>query len=551
MSQGKERILLVESDPDVIDLIARQALRPLGYQVKVVADAPQAIREAARFAPDVMLVNIHLPGLSGKDLLVALSSQGVDVPAIVLAEEGGETEVIQAFRLGAVDYLTTPPREAEVVSAVERALKQVRARREREHLARKLEQTNKELKRRIRELTTLVGIGKLVTSITDQRTLFARIVEGAVAVTEADMGWLHLRKGNSKRFILSAQKNLPKTIAAKLNATWDDGISSLVALSGEPLAIHGKALLKFKVARLGKAALVMPVKAQDQVIGLLVVVRRAARPFDASSQTLLTAVADYASISLINARLFKALEQRARSLEAVADVSQAGEQFKGEILNNLYERLKPSVEGMVRAVDALVGNEEGEEDPLHELRRHLHNMQQVLDGLEKLVRVRDSSRLGRLDLVDLVQAVVAEHRADAAARGVHLKEELPEEPIPVRANAKQLKMAVNALLSNAVRYAGRHGEVRVQVTRPEAAWAQVTVQDSGPGLTAAQRKRAFLPFYQDGDKTQTHPGIGLTLAREIVQLHGGKIWVDSHATDGAVLHFRIPVLDSRSPDTSV
>jgi len=546
MSQGKERILLVESDPDIIDLVARQALRPLGYQVKVVTDTPQAIQEAAHFAPDVMLVNIHLPGLSGKDLLVALSSQGMDVPTIVLAEDGGEAEVIQAFRLGAVDYLATPLREAEVVSAVERALKQVRARRERERLARKLEQTNKELKRRVRELTTLVGIGKLVTSITDQRTLFARIVERAVAVAEADMGWLHLRKGNTKRFILSAQKNLPKTIAAKLNATWDDGISTLVALSGEPLAIHGQALQKFKVARLGKAALVVPVKAQDQVIGLLVVVRREARPFDTSSQTLLTAVADYASISLINANLFKALEQRARSLEAAADVSHAGEQFKGEILNNLYERLKPSIEGMARAVDALAGHGDGGEDPLHELRRHLHSMQQVLDGLEKLVRVGDSPQLGRLDLVELVQTVVAEHRADAAARGVSLKVELPEDPIPVRANAVQLETAVDALLSNALRYAGRRGEVRVQVTRPEAAWAQVTVQDSGPGLTAVQRKRAFLPFYQDGDKSQTHPGIGLTLAKEIVQLHGGKIWVDSHSTNGAVLHFRIPALDGQT-----
>ncbi len=543
MSRRNERILLVESDPDSIDLIARQALQPLGYLVKAVSDAPQAIREAARFAPDVLLVNIHLPGLSGKDLLVALSSQGVDVPAIVLAEEGGEAEIIQAFRLGAVDYLTTPLREAEVVAAVERALKQVRARRERERLARQLAQTNKELKRRIRELTTLVGIGKLMTSITDQRALFTRIVEGAVTVAEADMGWLHLRKGDSKRFVLSAQKNLPKTIAAKLNTVWDDGISSLVALSAEPLAIHGQALLKFKVARLGKAALVVPVKAQDRVIGLLVVVRRKARPFDSSSQTLLTAVADYASISLINANLFKALEQRARSLEAAADVSHAGEQFKGEILNNLYGRLKPSVEGMARAVDVLAGHGDEHEDPLHELRRHLHNIQQVLDGLEKLVRVRDTSRRTRLDLVELVQTVVAEHRADAAARGVSLQVELSEEPIYVRANAKQLRMAINALLSNAVRYAGRRGEVSVQVTRPEAAWAQVTVQDSGPGLTATQRERAFLPFYQDGDKTQTHPGIGLTLAKEIVQLHGGKIWVDSQATDGAVLHFHLPALD--------
>jgi DNA-binding NtrC family response regulator len=80
-----------------------------------------------------------------KDLLVALSSQHIDTPVIVITEQGMENDVIQAFRLGAYDYLRTPIREAEVVASVERALKQVSDRKERQMLARKLQQSNQEL----------------------------------------------------------------------------------------------------------------------------------------------------------------------------------------------------------------------------------------------------------------------------------------------------------------------------------------------------------------------------------------------------------------------
>lgn len=120
-----ERILIVENDPDIADLIGRQALKPLGYQVNVVGDAGSAIKLAVQTPPDLILANINLPGLSGKDLLAALGSQNVKSPVIVITEKGQEHDAIQAFRLGATDVLFWPLRDAEVVSIVERDRKSV------------------------------------------------------------------------------------------------------------------------------------------------------------------------------------------------------------------------------------------------------------------------------------------------------------------------------------------------------------------------------------------------------------------------------------------
>ena len=347
---SRERVLVVDEDPDVLDLLERQVLEPMGYLVATAEDAGEAIQQALNFSPDLIIASLMLPGLSGKDLLVALRSQGMDVPMLVTAPEGMEGDAVQAFRLGARDYLVKPLREAEVVAAVERALNDVRTRHERGHLADELAESNRQLERRVRELTTLYGIGKAVTSTTNQGQLFAKLMEGSQYVTEADLGWLLLQEENSDQLVLRAQKNLPPALAAKLHQPWDDGVSSLVMLSSEALSIHGEGLAQFKLARFGKAALLAPIKVRDQAIGVVCVARQDPRPFTEREQAMLEAVADYASISLVNARLFQALEARARHLQRVLD--QAGGVVGSEAAADLRQALAAVDQQLARATEA-------------------------------------------------------------------------------------------------------------------------------------------------------------------------------------------------------
>jgi DNA-binding response OmpR family regulator len=352
MNTSAERILLVESDPAIIELIAHQALQPLGYQVQIVGDVNAAITHAAQSVPDLVIADLNLPGLSGKDLLVALNSQGLQVPVIVIAGKGQENNVIQAFRLGGTDYLLWPARETEVVAAVERVLKQIHESRARQRLDVQLKDTNEELQRRLRELTTIFAVGKAVISITDQKVLFDKIVEGAVYVAEADYGWLQIRDDHLRTFVLAAQHNLPDVWARRIGQPLDDGISSLVALSGETLAINGDPLKRFRVSMLGLSALVTPIKIQHEVIGLLVVVRKINQPFDGTTQSLLGAVADYASISLVNARLFRALQDN-------ADKAQAGEKKMVAQLKDFQLEMQSLLQLVTYPIDLLLTGKMG------------------------------------------------------------------------------------------------------------------------------------------------------------------------------------------------
>jgi DNA-binding response OmpR family regulator len=347
MAPSGDRILLVEHDPEISDLIGRQALRAVGYQVDVVADASSAIKHAVQTPPDLIIANLNLPGLSAKDLLIALSSQGVNTPLLVVAGKGQEQDIIQAFRLGAADYLLWPARDAEVISAVERVLSRVHETRDRQRLDIKLSEANRELQRRVRELTAILNVGKAVMSITDQRFLFQKIVDGAIQVSEANTAWLLVRNDDSKTFLLAAQHGLPDVWAKKVNMPLDDGISGLVALSAETLAIAGDPLLKFRVSNLGRAACAVPIKIQKEVIGMLVVLRRENRPFEKTEQSLLEAVADYASISLVNARLFRALNNTIQA-------SREGEKRQNALLESMRISMTEDLRSATYPIDLLL-----------------------------------------------------------------------------------------------------------------------------------------------------------------------------------------------------
>jgi len=342
-----ERILLVESDPKISDLIARQTLKSVGYVVDVVIDASTAIQRTLQTSPDLIIANLNLPTLSTKDLLVALTSQGVELPLIVIADKGQEHDILQAFRLGAADYIEWPARDAEVLAVVERVLARVRSVHENQRLDIQVNEMNEELRRKVRELTAIISLGKAVISITDQRILFQKIVDGAAEVANAGIAWLLTRNPESKQFVLSAHRGLPDSWASKMNKPLDDGVTSLVALSGETLTMDGDPLLRFRIANLGKSVCVVPIKVQLEVIGMLVVVRKEAQAFTKTEQTLLEAVADYASISLVNARLFRALHDSAQSAKEV-------QKRQNAVFENIRNSLTEELRGAIQPVDLLL-----------------------------------------------------------------------------------------------------------------------------------------------------------------------------------------------------
>ena len=544
----RDRILIVESDPLVADLISRQALQAAGFQTQVVNDATTAISRAIQANPDVLIANLNLPGLSGKDLMVALKSQGLDIPVIVLARKGQEADIIQAFRLGAVDTMIWPLQEPEIINVVERVLKSVRERKERDRLAQQLQHTNQELQLRVRELTTIFALGKAVTSITDQTLLFERILEGGARVSQADMGWILQRPQEDQPFYLVAQRGLPPSLAGLTQQPWDDGISSLVALSGEPLSLNGEPVRRLKISGLGQSALIVPIKVRRTVIGLIVMMRKQPTPFTPSEQHLLEAVADYASISLANVRLFRTIEERARSQETLASGAQLAEKIDREILQNVKDELANPLQTALAAFAKLAKDPNvGWTPDQRQTMSVLQDQLQILSRVSVAIQVEEPElklSAGGTSLSGLLQAMAGRFQPLASQMSLALRYEAPAEDIEIQANSNQVSQVIAGLLSYALKSSNPGGQIALNLVK-SSGQAQISVSSSGPGLNACQMANLFEPDDPSNHSTQTPHfgglGISLVLAKEIVVFLKGKIWAESRPGYGTRIYFSFPI----------
>ena len=546
---ARERILIVESDPVISDLVARQALQMAGFQTLVVTDANSAIGRAMQFAPDVIIVNENLRGLSGKDLLVALTSQGIETPVIMLAPRGSEMEIIQAFRLGATDYLLWPVREAEVINAVERVLKQVRDRRERERLTLQLQQINTELQQRARELTTIFAVGKAVISITDVNILFKNILEGAARVTQADLGWLMLRDDASKNFVLAAVHNLPASLPVEINKPWDDGISGLVAMSGESLSIYGEPIRRFKLASLGQSVLVVPIKVQRKVIGILVVMRSQSLPFKGSEQNLVEAVADYLSIYMVNVRLFKVVEDRARYLQVMVDNAQTGEQVINGILQSVKKEIASPIKDARSALARLEGDTSVRWNPAQRewimtLQDKLILLDQIAEAITPLEGFKAVPDVSKTNLNEVLRKSIKRFQPFARQSSLMLVAELPEEPLFARADPAQVSAAVEGILSSAIKNSNPGGEINIRLGKTADTQILLSVEDNGDGFSPEQVKRLLTDTLPPTPgKLQRFGGlaVGMQQAQELILRQKGQLDIESYQGKGTIYRVTIPM----------
>ncbi|HEY9075227.1 MAG TPA: ATP-binding protein [Anaerolineaceae bacterium] len=552
MAGTRDRILVVETDPVISDLIGRQALTAAGFQVSIVGDAASAIPKAIQWTPDLILANLTLPGLSGKDLMVALASQGIETPVVIMAHKGAEADIVQTFRLGAADYLLLPVREAEVINVVERVLKRVYERRERDRLARQLQQTNQEMQQRVRELTTIFSIGKWMTSITDLSSLLEKIVDGAMRVTQGDLGWFLLRDEVNKPFILAAQANLPASMLDRLNQPWDDGVSSLVAMSGEALTLTGEPLKRFKIVSLGQSALIVPIAVQKKVIGLLVVMRRQPTPFSTSDQRLLEAMADYASVALVNSRLFKALEERARTLQATVENARLDEAVNGELIRVLKKELAGSAAASRAALETLAKDPtarwRSDQRPLlATIQEQIETLTLISELASPLVSLPAGQPLPLVNLNDLTAQAAKRCQVLLKAANVTLSMRLPPTAIPVRADPAQMAQVLDGLFSNAIKFTNNGGGIDVQLGVSADQQAHLVISNTGAEIDPALASRIFEEGYQPEQKATRFGGLGirLSLVRQLIAHQEGKVWLESKPGKGVSFHVTLPLAQKR------
>ncbi len=306
-----ERILVVDDGRENRDFVVEYILRPNGFRPLIARDGREGLEMALAERPDLILLDLQMPRMTGVQVLHALARENVSIPVILMTFHGSEEIAIEVFRLGVKDYVKKPYTIEEMLGAIERSLSETRLRQEKDALTERLLSSNRELHKRIRELNVLYKMGKTVTAQLDLDQVAVRVVEAAVYVTGAEEGSLLLVEEDT--LICRAAKRLNDGHARSVSVESNDRLAQRVVSSGEAVVLTPEDLAEARArnANVPYAVLYTPLIMGDRVLGVLGVdnVSDSSKVFTDHEGALLSALADYAAIAVENSGSFAQMEQ--------------------------------------------------------------------------------------------------------------------------------------------------------------------------------------------------------------------------------------------------
>jgi DNA-binding response OmpR family regulator/putative methionine-R-sulfoxide reductase with GAF domain len=309
---SNECILVIDDSREIVKHLTEMVLPSFGYRTTHAYDGASGLKLIQETEPDLVMLDFNLPKMTGLDVLHKMAQESLKVPVILMTGYGSELSAIEAFRLGAKDYLIKPFTADEIVETIDRALVETRLLHDKANMAEQIRRLKVEMSRQNNEMRTLSNIGKAITSLSSVDEVLQRVLEAATYLTNSEEStiWLpddegkHLRPYDRQTSFLSNRQApvLPLT----------DSTAGQVMQSGRPLrqsAMSGQKM-KVKTGYLARAVLYVPLQLRGITLGVLGVSNRTAyRAFSKQDEFLLSFLADYAAISLENARIFQAADQ--------------------------------------------------------------------------------------------------------------------------------------------------------------------------------------------------------------------------------------------------
>jgi GAF domain-containing protein len=421
-------------------------------------------------------------------------------------------------------------------------------------LFKELESRTHELARSVGELKALGEVGQTVSSTLDLETVLTRIVSHAVQLSGTDGGAIYEYDEASEEFLLRATDHMEDELINALRANpprLGDGVVGRAATSREPIEIPNISeerayapRMRELLARFGfRASLAVPLLREERIVGALVVRRKSTGEFRPEVIELLKTFATQSVLAIQNARLFREIEDKGRQIEAA-------NQHKSEFLANMSHELRTPLNAIIGFSEVLQEKLFGElnekqaeytDDILTSGRHLLSLINEILD-LSKVEAGRMELELATFDLPLAIDNARTFVRERATKQGITLDVKVDERLRDFVGDERKIKQILLNLLSNAVKFTPEGGRIGIKARQADGS-VEISVSDTGIGIAPEDQPKVFEEFRQVGTEYAYKiggTGLGLTLAKKFVELHGGKIWVTSEVGKGSTFSFTLP-----------
>ena len=421
-------------------------------------------------------------------------------------------------------------------------------------LFKELQERTQDLARSVGQLQALTDVSQAVNSTLDLEEVLSAIVTRAVELSATDGGAIYEYDQGSGEFRARATHGFPQELVDVLLGTplrMGEGATGRAASERAPVQIpdlrvegaYSGPLQNATMQAGARAVLAVPLLREARIVGSLVVSRNTPGDFPLEVVDLLQTFAAQSTLAIHNARLFLEIEQKSHELQVAS-------QHKSQFLANMSHELRTPLNAILGYTELIVDQIYGKvpdkiRDVLERVQksgRHLLGLINDVLDLSKIEAGQLVLSLNDYTFEEVTQSVATAVGSLAAEKKLHLVVDVPPGLPVANGDERRITQVLLNLVGNAIKFTDA-GEVAVRVTLPDG-MIVVSVADTGPGIREEDRQKIFEEFQQvdsSSTKTKGGTGLGLAIAKRIVEMHGGRIWVESTVGKGSTFFFSVPV----------
>jgi signal transduction histidine kinase len=477
------------------------------------------------------------------DIAPAIRRQGIAATVgVPLLREGAAIGAITAFRTEARPF--TDQQVALLETFADQAVIAI----ENVRLFQELQARTHDLSQSLEETGALSEVIRAVSSSLDLREILDAVARRAVTLAGADGCGIFEYSPDRGRFHAVVSQGISRRFVDSIPVAMNQGTLGQATQTGEPVQVGDVEAVPdypFRdrfVAEGLRAVLTVPMMGGDVARGI-VLFRRTPGAFDERVVTLMRTLADQSKVAIANAHLFREIEEKSRLLEVA-------NQHKSEFLASMSHELRTPLNAIIGFSEVLLQRMFGELNPKQDeylqdvlsSGRHLLSLINDILDLSKVEAGRMELELARFDLPQALQDTLVLVRERAVRQGIELHLDADARLGELVADERKVKQVMLNLLSNAVKFTPEGGRVDVRAV-PTDGGVEISVTDTGIGIAPENQELIFEEFRQVGGDyahKREGTGLGLTLARKFVELHGGRLWVKSQVGQGSTFTFSVP-----------